>query len=342
MKKLMILLSALVLITATVFLITIKSGSGGPPAEATGSSDPQPAGSGSSDPQSGDATSQAAYEKVLEEIKTLEHSVTRETPMEQVMEVFGRVEQKLVDFASRYPGTDEAQDAKFQIGLLNANLSNVEKAKQYLEDFIANSPNAQKSKLGYAHFFLAETLMNEDKFDEAKKHYSTFIERYGDADANMLARAKASLGDMETMKNLAVGKPPIPFEVKGLDGKTISLAKYKGTVVLIDFWATWCGPCRSEMPHVISLYSEYHSKGFEIIGISLDDNKANLDTYIADNKMTWPQYYEGNKWNNSIAKRYGVRAIPATFLVDKQGNIRYKAVRGRELARAVEKLVSEK
>ena len=285
---------------------------------------------------------QDSYTVVLDEIKVLEQSISRQTPRNRVMEVFALVEEKLGSFISQYPGTDEAQDAKFQLGMLNANISNLEKSKLYLEDFIANSPNAQKSKLGYAHFFLAETFKNGDKFEDAKKHLTIFLKEYGDIDPNLLARAKASLDDMEVLKKLTVGNDPIPFSVKDLDGKSLSLEKYKGKVVLLDFWATWCGPCRSEMPKVISLYNKYHNKGFEIIGISLDESKSALEKYITDNKMEWPQYFEGTKWQNSLAKKYGIRSIPATFVLDRKGKIRYKAVRGRELARAVEKLVSEK
>lgn len=293
-------------------------------------------------PQEEEASVQASYSAVLEEIDQLEKSITRQTPMERVMEVFAQVESKLEEFIGAYPGTDEAQDAKFQLGMLNANISNLEKAQKYLEDFIDNSPNAQRSKKAYAHFFLSETLKNEEQFDAAKKHLTIFLEKYGDVDPNLLARAKASLEDMEILKKLTVGNEPIPFKVKSLDGKTISLDRYKGKVVLLDFWATWCGPCRREMPKVISLYNQFNDKGFEIIGISLDESRTSLEQYIKENKMGWPQYFEGNKWNNSIAKKYGVRAIPATFLLDREGKIRYKAVRGRELARAVEKLVSEK
>lgn len=320
MKRISLVLAALILVFGATFLIANQGGNQGEE----------------------EVSVQDSYTAVLEEIKVLEQSISRQTPRDRVLEVFALVEEKLGTFISQYPGTDEAQDAKFQLGMLNANISNLEKSKLYLEDFIANSPNAQKSKLGYAHFFLAETFKNEDKFDDAKKHLTIFLKEYGDIDPNLLARAKANLDDMEVLKRLTVGSMPIEFSVKGLDGKSLSLEKYKGKVVLLDFWATWCGPCRSEMPKVISLYNQYHDKGFEIIGISLDESKSALEKYITDNKMEWPQYFEGTKWQNSLAKKYGVRSIPATFVLDRKGKIRYKAVRGRELARAIEKLVSEK
>ncbi|MFH1754844.1 MAG: TlpA disulfide reductase family protein, partial [Candidatus Latescibacterota bacterium] len=124
--------------------------------------------------------------------------------------------------------------------------------------------------------------------------------------------------------------------------KTLSIEKFKGKVVLLDFWATWCKPCLEEMPNVKRIYKQYQTEGFEIIGISLDSNKTALDSYIKKNDMNWPQFFDGGGWNNALAKKYKIRSIPATYLLDRQGKIRYKSVRGPELARAVEQLVKEK
>lgn len=116
---------------------------------------------------------------------------------------------------------------------------------------------------------------------------------------------------------------------------------FKGKVVLLDFWATWCGPCRIDMPHVVDMYKKHHKNGFEIIGISLDRSREALDRYVKANDMNWPQYFDGKYWQNDIAMKYMVRAIPATFLIDKQGVIRYRSLRGRQLEEAVDKLMKE-
>jgi thiol-disulfide isomerase/thioredoxin len=125
-----------------------------------------------------------------------------------------------------------------------------------------------------------------------------------------------------TLKRMdAVG---LPFELQftSLDGRVINTTQMKGKVLLIDFWATWCGPCIRELPNVKKVYNEYHGKGLEIIGISLDKSKAALTDFVARNEMHWPQYFDGKGWLNSISTQYGINAIPAMFLVDQKGILR--------------------
>ena len=143
-------------------------------------------------------------------------------------------------------------------------------------------------------------------------------------------------------KSLAEGSKFPDFDEKDLEGKSLSVANYKGKVVLIDFWATWCGPCVGELPNVLKTYEANHSKGFEIIGISLDSDEQKLRGFIKDKKMTWQQYFDGKGWQNKLAGKYGVNSIPATYLVDGQGIIIGKNLRGSELEEAVAKAVAKK
>lgn len=122
-----------------------------------------------------------------------------------------------------------------------------------------------------------------------------------------------------------------------LAGKEVDLAKMTDKVVLVDFWATWCGPCVAEMPNVIAAYDKYKEKGFEVIGISLDEDKAAVEKFVADNKMTWSQYFDGKGWENELAQHFGISGIPATFLVGKGGKIVASNLRGEELEAAIEK-----
>jgi thiol-disulfide isomerase/thioredoxin len=113
-------------------------------------------------------------------------------------------------------------------------------------------------------------------------------------------------------------KAPI-FKVKTVDGKSVNFpADYKGKVVLLDFWATWCPPCRAELPNVVAAYQKYHDKGFEALSVSLDQPRQGpaLLQFVHDHNMTWPQIYDGQFWNAAVAVEYGVQAIPCPVLVD--------------------------
>jgi peroxiredoxin len=132
------------------------------------------------------------------------------------------------------------------------------------------------------------------------------------------------------------------FSVEDVKGNPLSIAGYKGKVVLIDFWATWDGPCKVELPNVLKTYEKYHDKGLEIIGISLDQDKGALTAFIKQNEMTWPQYFDGQVWANKLAVKYGVETIPATYLLDGEGNIIGKDLRGAALDQAVTKALAGK
>lgn len=114
---------------------------------------------------------------------------------------------------------------------------------------------------------------------------------------------------------------PVSLKFNAVKGGKVDLETLKGKVVLIDFWATWCPPCVKEVPNVVAAYEKLHDKGFEIIGISLDQNKAALTKFTKEKKMTWPQYFDGKGWDNEISTRFGIRSVPTMWLVDKEGKL---------------------
>ena len=132
------------------------------------------------------------------------------------------------------------------------------------------------------------------------------------------------------------------FEEKDIEGKPLSVGRYKGKVVLVDFWATWCGPCRIELPNVIATYEKHHKNGFEILGISLDKDAETMKKFTADSGMTWQQYFDGQLWQNKLAQQYGIMSIPATFLLDRHGTIIGRDLRGPDLDKAVADALAKK
>jgi thiol-disulfide isomerase/thioredoxin len=116
-------------------------------------------------------------------------------------------------------------------------------------------------------------------------------------------------------------KKPLDLQFTAEDGSKVDLAKLRGKVVLIDFWATWCSPCMEEVPDVVNVYKELHDKGFSIVGISLDEDKSVLEAVTKAQGMVWPQYYDGKGWENVISSRYGIGEIPTMWLVDKKGMV---------------------
>lgn len=136
--------------------------------------------------------------------------------------------------------------------------------------------------------------------------------------------------------SLRVGSQFPDFNEKDAMGKPLSIANYKGKVVMIDFWATWCGPCRGELPNVVATYQKYHDKGFEIIGVSLDSDRDKLDAFLKETDgMTWPQFFDGQGWSNKLAVKYGVESIPFAVLIGPDGKIIGKDLRGDDLENAV-------
>jgi thiol-disulfide isomerase/thioredoxin len=132
------------------------------------------------------------------------------------------------------------------------------------------------------------------------------------------------------------------FDEKDVAGKPLSRANYRGKIVLVDFWATWCVPCRIELPNVINAYQKYHDKGFEVIGVTLDTEQQPMLDFTKENNMPWPQYFDGLRWDNKLAMKYGIESVPMNYLLDGNGKIIGESLRGDALSDAVAKAIADR
>lgn len=126
---------------------------------------------------------------------------------------------------------------------------------------------------------------------------------------------------------------------KFLDGREIDWDSYRGKVVLVDFWATWCDPCLAEVPNILENYKKYHDKGFDVVGICLDDNRQDPEKFIAQAKIPWPSLFDDSGMNNPMAVKYGITGIPTAILVDQQGKVVNVQARGPVLGMELERLL---
>ena len=152
---------------------------------------------------------------------------------------------------------------------------------------------------------------------------------------------KAIMAERQAQKATAIGQKFTDLSMTSADGKVMKISDYAGKqpLVLVDFWASWCGPCRAEMPSVLKAYEQYHAKGFEIVGVSLDQKKDAWLKAIDQLQLPWPQMSDLKGWESEACQKYNVTAIPSNVLLDKDGTIIAKDLRGEDLSRKVGELL---
>ena len=204
-----------------------------------------------------------------------------------------------------------------------------------LADLLCNIPKENADNLAPAAFLpqMLQFMSIDDMREVLDEKYAymqcPFAKEYKKAFEEFAAQEEAATQALEN----SIGQPFTDFEQFDMDGKTHRLSEYvgQGRWVLVDFWASWCGPCRAEMPNVVEAYNKYHARGFDVVGISYDNDKDKWVQAVADLGMAWTQLSDLKGWENVSAEIYGIRGIPANLLIDPEGNIVARDLRGEDL-----------
>ena len=207
---------------------------------------------------------------------------------------------------------------------------------QYLRGYLAladNYPAVHKMALGG----IVATL-RQLQSPVAGAFAKTYLERYGEEEPEA---AETLAAEVERLAAFSGDKPAPEFTQELLAGGEAGPQDYRGKILLVDFWASWCGPCRRENPAVRAMYEQYRDDGFEILGVSLDKDRNRWAAAVEKDGLTWPQVSDLGGWSNAAARQYGVSSIPATFLLDREGKIVARNLRGEALRAKVAELVAQ-
>lgn len=224
------------------------------------------------------------------------------------------------------PDSPLALDAKFYRARAAASSRDADAGKTlaYAEAFIESAPQDPRGAR-----LLASVAARISQPEEKTALFKRIMEQYPDSN-----EAKAAKGEMRKAEGL--GKPFELTFTDAISGKELSVQRdLKGKVIVVDFWATWCGPCVAEMPKMKKLYSEFKDQGVEFIGVSLDQSEekgkglTKLKEFVAKNEIAWPQYYQGNYWQSEFSSSWGINSIPAIFVIDAEGKLHSTNARGK-------------
>lgn len=261
-----------------------------------------------------------------------------------------KVQKRLMDFQKKNTQTMQAAQQKQDTAVINGLM------KEYMAIQTEVQAESKKKYTAYAEThpksfisaLIIQSLINDPSADFKKTEalYNSLDESLKNTKPGKAVKEK--IGQMK-LPAVGASAPPVgsakwrsDFSAPNPEGKTVSLKESLGKVTIVDFWASWCGPCRKENPNVVAIYKELHSKGLNIIGVSLDKEAAAWKQAIAKDNLSWTHVSNLKFWDEPIAKQYGVESIPATFILDSSGKVVAQDLRGPELRAKILELLAKK
>ena len=278
--------------------------------------------------------------------------------------------QKIDAFLQRYPRAKERENVLYLKAYCQWSLYRYQQAAPSYAALLKEFPDTKFRRLARireaaAYLFSGQAEQALKRLRVLRKEYPDRPEMYGREMAHALSltgkqiEALEFINEVET--DMAVTKPRLlprmqhhfdkirmvgeklpAFTVKDhISGKPITPDTFKGQVVLVDFWATWCRPCVAELPTIQSVFAEHHADGFEVFAVSLDSDQKRLEAAIKQRRMNWWHYYDGKRWKNRLAVEFDVHSVPLNLLVDRKGIVRAVGLRKQALGKWVARLVAE-
>lgn len=228
----------------------------------------------------------------------------------------GHYESALKDLQTiteKYAGTEESLEAKFYIGNVYNELHKYDDAVKWF-DAVLSYGEIDNNFKARALYFKAKALIGKGDIASAKEAVTQL--------RTVEPMAADSFGN-ELSGTMRIGTEAPAFNVADCTGKTVDLAKYKGNLTILTFWATWCDPCIQEFPKIKKMYGKFKEQGVQIIGISLDDDIEDLRGFVNQEAIDWPQIFDGKRWKGAIPSLYHVNILPTFVALDRENKVRY-------------------